>query len=104
MDLDSKADILWYKYAFPKVLEFFPLREIEQWPSKSGKGIHVVLESSTIPLSIEERLLLQCILGSDRLRELYSMARIGKVPVEIDSVLFRPPNPDKELHDAIGSF
>src|SRR5580692_7848880 len=29
LDLDSKADILWYKYAFPKVLEFFPLREIE---------------------------------------------------------------------------
>ena len=48
------------------------LFEKERWVSKSGRGIHVVVQ---LPhsFSVTERLLLQACLGSDPMRELLGM-------------------------------
>ena len=59
----------------------------ETWPSRS-KGWHVRITLTT-PLCVEERIGLQSMLGSDRIRDLLSLARIRN-NIENPIVLFRP--------------
>lgn len=62
--------------------------ETARWWSKSGDGRHVVL-TSTMELTMPERLLLQAALGSDPKREMLGL-RLHREGVENCSVLFKP--------------
>lgn len=90
LDLDGLQDLIWFEHAYPKVSKTFRIQEVERWKSKSGKGTHIVLHSDS-HLSIVERLALQCILGSDRMRELYSLNRVWNgIEEKKVSILFKP--------------
>lgn len=47
------------------------LIQIDQWVSKSGNGLHVILKSNT-PLVGLERIVLALLLGSDPMHEMFN--------------------------------
>ena len=88
MDLDDEQALKTYEKVLPIVTELFELKELDRWKSKSGVGIHVVLQCK--PLSFVKRVAIQAALGSDPIRECLAIS------MEIDgliepSVLFKPP-------------
>ncbi len=91
LDLDGVQDILWYDYILPKLKgKFTGISEIERWPSKSGKGLHVILHSIS-KLTNFERNAFECILGSDRLRGMFNLDKIWNgVEDNKISILFKP--------------
>ena len=71
LDLDTGAQQDQYRNMLRRLKNIKGLKglsEKERWASKSGTGVHVVLELPR-PFSVTERLLLQCCLGSDPMRE-----------------------------------
>lgn len=104
LDLDSEDDLFRYEQRLPKLQEILwpvsqnedalqhdwnvEVTEKKRWRSKSHTGWHVLLTLSR-PLPLRERLLLQAILSSDPIRELYSLLRFWEGTKE-PSLLFRP--------------
>lgn len=60
---------------------------LDQWDSRGGNK-HVVLRANQ-SLEVEQRILLQAILGSDRKRELFNWLRVDK-GIENPITLFKP--------------
>jgi hypothetical protein len=100
LDLDDQSAIDTYRDRLIKVTEIFSSDSVStevtvtfvekrRWVSKSGRGLHIVLEASR-PLKVRERLIIQLIFGSDPIKELYSLLRIWQ-GVKEPSLLFRPP-------------
>ena len=100
LDLDDEYALFCYEKRFPVVQKILfenaptqshmDLREVKRWKSRSGHGWHVLI-SSNIALEVTARFLLQAILGSDHMRELYSLIRLWDGQEE-PSMLFRPPD------------
>ena len=88
LDIDNGAAMDAYDALKMLAESLFGVEESERWRSKSGKGWHVVLKSPR-PLSMTERLLLQCALGSDPKREMLGL-HLHRMGVENCSVLFKP--------------
>lgn len=88
IDLDFATDLPKFERTLAWMQNYLPLRETDRWRSKSGRGWHIVVES-TEEMSPVERLLLQACLGSDLRREFYGLlhARQGYMN---PSMLFRP--------------
>lgn len=94
LDIDSDADYAWLAAMLPILNSACPNMGAlirEEWLSKSGTHRHVKVSVCEL-LSVEERVLLQAVLGSDRKRELLAYSRILKgVRDNNISTLFRPP-------------
>lgn len=96
LDLDTPQAKKQFDLMLPMVSDYIPggIIIIDRYTSKSGNGEHVVLETQQA-LSLNDRLLFQCILGSDVKRELLSWANIQRADRLIDqyiSILFKPPS------------
>lgn len=88
LDLDSPEAVATYRDRLGLAKRFFKIEEKQRWISKSGKGLHVILESAN-KLSAMLRLLIQVYLGSDPKREIFGAMRVlngEKNP----SLLFKP--------------
>jgi len=69
LDLDDGAAMDRYRHVLQRIKDLFGgLAEESRWKSKSGIGTHVVVKAG-MDLTVEQRLLLQCALGSDPIRE-----------------------------------
>ena len=89
LDLDTGTQQDQYRYTLPHVSRAYKgLKESARWASKSGKGLHIVL-SLAEPMTVPERLLLQCSLGSDPKREMLGL-RLFRAGVENPIMLFKP--------------
>lgn len=73
LDLDTLEQEEQYNRMRPHVEEIYPITDIIETPSKSGNK-HVRIFTA-YPLSVEERIALQAILGSDPKKELSSLRR-----------------------------
>lgn len=93
LDLDTVAGEQQFARNLPVVQEYYHVELKDTWPSKSGAGHrHVVLELGQ-PLPLQDRVLLQAILGSDPKREMLSFIRLKNEPErepDTMSMLFRP--------------
>lgn len=87
VDLDSNSHLPLFEKQFSLLKDALKLSEIERYRSKSGTNWHIVL--SCAPLTIEKRLLFQCLLGSDRKREALGIL-MNADGVKNPSVLFKP--------------
>lgn len=88
LDLDSDIATETYENTLPIIQEDLNVIEHRRWQSKSGNW-HVLLKLPR-PLPVEQRMLLQAILGSDLMREWYSLLRVWNGCKE-PSLLFEPP-------------
>ena len=98
LDLDNDASVESYLQAMAGVSPSFELVEVERWTSKSGIGLHVVL--SCAEMDFPTRCALQACLGSDKVRELFAIARF-RAGIEEPSMLFKPATPGAELVAAL---
>jgi len=73
LDLDTPEQEDQYRRMLPHVEDVYDIEEVIETPSKSGHT-HVRLFTA-YPLSVEERVALQAILGSDPKKELCSLRR-----------------------------
>ena len=73
LDLDTPEQEDQYRRMLPHVEDVYDIEEVIETPSKSGHT-HVRLFTA-YPLSVEERISLQAILGSDPKKELCSLRR-----------------------------
>ena len=89
IDLDNKESIEIFHEMFSRLQDIYPVKSCEYWKSKSKKNYHVYIQLG-INLSIEERIALQTILGSDKLREFLSLMRVRYLKIAEPSLLFRP--------------
>lgn len=97
LDLDSFNDLAYYHKSLPLLTELlqergYTLKVKDQWTSKSGNGEHVYLifpKKNKSIFSLSERLLLECILGSDRKRALLSFMNYLDGEKE-PNLLFKP--------------
>lgn len=87
IDLDGKHEM--HKRLYALIEEHFGVLKKQRWTSASGEGSHYRLTVNRRDLSPVERLLLQALLGSDPVREFFSLLRIRRGH-ECPSVLFRP--------------
>lgn len=93
VDLDNGAELNL------RVLEFltkdYGKPKYEEWPSKSGRGKHVVLSfgvgifQKAVSFTDHEALLLECALGGDPMRQVMALRRVQK-EIPHPSVLFQP--------------
>lgn len=90
IDLDSWEDKLKFDSMFNMFSKHYNIEGIKRWPSKSGKGEHVVIKTANRFNSLE-RIALQAILGSDIKREMFNFVKAEKFGVREPSVLFKPP-------------
>ena len=73
LDLDTPEQEEQYRRMRPHVEDVYPIEDVIETPSKSGHT-HVRIYTA-YPLSVEERIALQAILGSDPKKELCSLRR-----------------------------
>jgi len=95
LDLDDREALGHYENMLSEVQEYIDVTEVRRWVSKSGFGTHVLLRSK-ISLPVEQRMLLQAILGSDLKRELYNLVRMRNGNPE-PCLLFEPPQKRKPV-------
>lgn len=88
IDLDTDAQEEQYRRMRPLMEDVYPIEEVIETPSKSGRT-HVRIFTA-YPLSVEERIALQAILGSDPRKELCSLRRWLKGD-QIPILLFEKP-------------
>lgn len=88
IDIDRNGSLIEFEQRLAWVAHYLPLREVERWPSKSGRGWHVVVKS-TEEMSPVERLLLEACLGSDLRRAFYGLLHARKGFMN-PSMLFKP--------------
>lgn len=88
LDFDNGAQQDQFTNMFRRLKDTYGLKEVERWASKSGRGVHVAV-SMKEPLNVTERLLLQCALGSDPMREALGL-KLVKSGVENPIMLFKP--------------
>ena len=93
LDLDDEESIRHYQEL---VYWCADVEEVARWHSKSGTGLHVTLEVYP-DKEIKERLLLQALLGSDRVKEYLSWRYVedGGDP-DLATVLFKPTEKTKK--------
>jgi hypothetical protein len=94
LDLDTKDSFVQYKRVIPLLNEYFNVKNVETWSSKSG-NVHKRITLGD-PLSWEMRYLLQSALGSDGKREVLSALKMMYAQGAEASVLFKPVEP-KEI-------
>lgn len=87
IDLDSKAAFRRFKKLYKMLKEPFTLKKLDFYQSKSGEGWHVVL--STSATNFGNRIALQAILGSDPVKEAFSMINMKHGELEA-CYLFKP--------------
>jgi hypothetical protein len=73
IDLDTPEQEEQYRRMLPHVEDVYDITDVVETPSKSGNK-HVRIYTA-YPLSVEERIALQTILGSDPKKELCSLRR-----------------------------
>lgn len=73
LDIDTPEQEEQYRRMRPHVEDVYPITDVIETPSKSG-NTHVRIYTA-YPLSVEERIALQAILGSDPKKELCSLRR-----------------------------
>jgi len=89
LDMDGPLN----EVTFARASELFGLVKVDEWPSKSGlPHRHVVVRTEYV-LSVEARIALQAIVGSDPMRELMSLAR-ARNGIGEPNRLFAPKNPN----------
>lgn len=88
IDIDRARSLTEFDRRLTWMAHYLPLREVARWPSKSGRGWHVVVES-TEEMSPVERLLLEACLGSDLRRAFYGLLHARKGFMN-PSMLFKP--------------
>lgn len=88
LDLDDVQSQETYIANFKSAEVLFGLTEVDRWPSKSGEGIHVVVQCKPMPALA--RIALQAYLGSDKRREILAVAMFMD-GVENPTCLFKPP-------------
>lgn len=88
LDIDDDNAMGTYVENLAIIQEDLDVVEVERWQSKSG-GWHVKLR---LPhkLPVAQRALLQAILGSDLMREWYSLLRLWTGKTQEPHLLFRP--------------
>jgi len=98
LDIDSEADYLIFKDNLARLRDMGALHlrgdgyndAVEEWRSKSGnRHIQIHLDEH-YDLPVSERIQMQAILGSDRVREACNMRRVIE-GIEKPIRLFRPP-------------
>jgi hypothetical protein len=93
LDIDTPEQEEQYRRMLPHVGDVYDIEDVVETPSKSGNK-HVRIYTA-YPLSVEERIALQAILGSDPKKELCSLRRwLNSDPIPI--LLFEPLDEDKE--------
>jgi len=95
IDLDTSEQEEHYRKILPSVADVYDIKDIVETPSKSGK-LHARIFLA-YPLSIEERIALQAILGSDPKKELCSLRNWLKGD-EMPILLFEKPEVSEELN------
>ena len=95
LDLDTPEQEDKYREMLPKVADVYTVDSIIETPSKSGK-LHARIYLA-YPLSVEERIALQAILGSDPKKELCSLQRWLKGD-QLPILLFEKPEISEELN------
>jgi hypothetical protein len=93
VDIDSEDDLDFFHEAIVRLRRYFPGGDIlvNVTPSKSPGRYHATV---TIPRPVKdaaERILLQAVLGSDRVRELLSWARLETGATPHPTVFFEKP-------------
>lgn len=92
VDIDSDADFEVFAKHLKILGRFVAVRSYTVSPSNSGgERRHVVVRLSRDVVDDSERVLLQAVLGSDRLRELLSWERIRSGVREHPTVFFEKP-------------
>jgi len=92
VDIDSNEDFEVFEKHVARLGAFVPVSSIEITPSNSaGERRHAVVKLGRDVVSDSERVLLQAVLGSDRMRELLSWARIQSGLREHPTVFFERP-------------
>lgn len=76
LDLDDGAEI--NPRVFLEIQTHFPEYEVFTWPSKSGKGSHVLFRFKGVKFTEGEALALECALGSDPVRTAANVIRVKK--------------------------
>lgn len=96
LDLDTPEQEEQYRRMRKHVEDVYPIKDVIETPSKSGRT-HVRIYTA-YPLSVEERIALQAILGSDPKKELCSLRRWLQGD-EIPILLFEKSETYKEISD-----
>lgn len=94
LDLDTPEQEEQYRRMRPHVEDVYDIEDVIETPSKSGRT-HVRIYTA-YPLSVEERIALQAILGSDPKKELCSLRRWlqgDQIPI----LLFEKPETFHEI-------
>lgn len=94
LDLDSEEAVTRYRaaYAIVERTSTLPPHRVEEWTSRSGKGLHVQLILD-IPIPPERRVIWQALLGSDPVRETLNYLNDRATKNDGTIVLFRPLSP-----------
>lgn len=90
LDLDTQESVERYERTFKGLVasKVFTPEDVEEWMSKSGnKHVRIYMTGS---LSVWDRILLQCLLGSDLGRETMNLHRV-KLGTPQPIRLFKPP-------------
>lgn len=87
IDIDSKAAFRRFKKLYKMLKEPFALKKLDFYQSKSGEGWHVVLSTSVT--NFGNRIALQAILGSDPVKEAFSIINMKHGELEA-CYLFKP--------------
>jgi hypothetical protein len=94
IDLDTPEQEEQYRRMLPHVEDVYDVTDVIESESKSGNK-HVRIYTA-YPLSVEERIALQAILGSDPKKELCSLRRwLSGDPIPI--LLFEKPTEDDDI-------
>ncbi len=94
VDIDTAADFKLFHHLLSILEEYEPVLGYEVTPSASGGDHkHVIVRLARDVASDDERVLLQAVLGSDRVRELLSFARIRSKAREHPVLFFEKPPP-----------
>jgi hypothetical protein len=96
LDLDDEAAFARFKRVYKRAKELFGFRDAFAWPSKSGLPHRHVAVDLERPASVEARLALQAVLGSDPILELLNLKRHDN-GVEEPTMLFEPRETDAVL-------
>lgn len=94
LDLDDEVAYTTFSIRFHELRNLFEWEIEDQWRSKSGKGIHVVVKL-TRPMEAARRIALQCALGSDPMREAFAIVNL-EMAASTPSILFKPIGGDGE--------
>lgn len=97
LDLDTDEAYDHFVFAFERLEEEEVLQSVagwQEWRSRSGKGRHVQIALAD-PMPLEQRIMVQALLGSDPMRETLNLIR-GRKGVAEPVRLFKPLKRDKK--------